>query len=301
MKKLSLKAFAKINIGLNIISKRADGYHEIETIFQLIDLYDTIIISKRNDAEIVLNSNNIKIPMNQDNICYEAASLLRDLTGISEGINVTINKRIPIGAGLGGGSSDAASVLKGLIKIWGLSLDEVSLMNIAKQIGADVPFFLKGGTAFATGIGEKLTPIELSGEYYCVLVNPNIEISTKWAYKNYNFSLTKTKKIIKLSQILQKNISLFDLRNYIKNDFEEVVFREFPVLGEVKNKLYQSGAFFTSMSGSGSTIFGLFKDILKANDAIGIFPKSYQTILAQPIFEKHFKPSILSYRREEWK
>ena len=283
MEKISLKAFAKINIGLNIISKRPDGYHEIETIFQLIDLHDTITISKRNDMQIVIHSRNKNIPLNQDNICYKATNLLRGVSGISDGINITINKRIPLGAGLGGGSSDAASALKGLIKIWGLKLNENSLMNIAKQVGADVPFFVKGGTAFATGIGEKLTQIKFPTEYFCVLVHPNIEISTEWAYKKYNFSLTKTKKISKLAQILQKKINLSELRNCVQNDFEKVVFREFPELSELKKKLYQSGAFFASMSGSGSTIFGLFKNFLKAEEAVGIFAKSCQTILAQPI------------------
>ena len=283
MEKISLKAFAKINIGLNIISKRPDGYHEIETIFQLIDLYDTITISKRNDTQIVIHSRNKNIPLNHDNICYKATNLLRGVSGISDGVNITINKRIPMGAGLGGGSSDAASALKGLIRIWGLRLNENSLMDVAKQVGADVPFFIKGGTAFATGIGEKLTHIEFPTEYFCVLVHPPIEVSTEWAYKNYTFSLTKTKKISKLSQFLQKKINLSELKNYVQNDFEKLVFKEFPELCELKEKLYQNGAFFASMSGSGSTIFGLFKSFIKAEEAVGIFPESCQTILVQPI------------------
>jgi len=283
MQKISLKAYAKINIGLDIISKRPDGYHEILTIFQQIDLHDKVELSSRDDEKIVINSDNKNVPLNQNNICYKAASLLREVVAKPSGINITIDKRIPIGAGLGGGSSDAASTLKGLIELWKISVDKNSLINLAKKIGADVPFFLKGGTAIASGIGEKLRQITFPKNYFCVLVYPNVEISTYWAYKNINFNLTKTKKISKLSQILQKKINLFELKNNIQNDFEDVIFEEFPELNDLKNKLYQHGAFFASMSGSGSTIYGLFKNFQKAEDAVRIFSESYQTILARPI------------------
>jgi len=287
MEKINLKAFAKINIGLNIISKRKDGYHELETIFQQIDLSDDILISVREDTKVVLESESEDIPLDKKNICFKAAILLKELSGISRGVNIAISKRIPIGAGLGGGSSDAAATLKGLVKLWELSCTKNDITNIAKQLGADVPFFIKGGTAFATGIGDKLTQIEFPKKYYCVLVYPNIKISSAWAYKNFNFNLTKTKKIVKLSEIFQKNFDLFKLKNYARNDFEEVVFREFPELYEVKRKLYHSGAFFASMSGSGSTIFGLFKEYFEAEAVVGIFPKSVQTFFTQPIENRH--------------
>ena len=283
MDKISLKAYAKINIGLNIIAKREDGYHEIETIFQQLDLHDNITISKRQDAKIEIKGDSKKIPLNKNNICFKTAKLLQDISGISHGVNIAISKRIPIGAGLGGGSSDAAATLKGLMRLWELDFTEKEILAIAKQIGADVPFFIKGGTAYASGIGEKLTQIEFPKEYYCVLVFPNIEISTAEAYKNFNFSLTKSKKIIKLFEILQKKIELFELKNFVQNDFEEVAFREIPELDEVKRKFYQNGAFFASMSGSGSTIFGMFKEYTRAEAVVRIFPKSYQTFFAQPI------------------
>lgn len=283
MKKINLKAFAKINIGLNIISKRNDGYHEIETIFQQIDLFDEITISARDDTKIVLESDSKNIPLDENNICFKAAKLLQEISGVSRGVNIAISKRIPIGAGLGGGSSDAAATLKGLVKLWELAYTKNKITKFSKQIGADVPFFVKGGTAYASGIGDKLTQIEFPKKYYCVLVYPNIKIPSAWAYKNFNFNLTKTKKIIKLFEILQKRFDLSELENLAQNDFEDVVFREFPELSELKRKLYQGGAFFASMSGSGSTIFGMFKEYFEAEAVLGIFPKSYQTFFTQPI------------------
>ena len=184
---------------------------------------------------------------------------------------------------MGGGSSDAAATLKGLMKLWDLSKFENEITGIARQLGADVPFFIKGGVSFATGIGDKLTQIDLPQTYYCVLIYPNIEISSAWAYKNINFNLTKTKKIIKLSEIFQKNFNFSELKIFAQNNFEEVVFREFPELYELKRNLYQGGAFYASMSGSGSTIFGMFKEYSKAKEAVGNFPKSYQTFITQPI------------------
>ena len=283
MNRISLKAYAKINIGLNVVAKRQDGYHEIETIFQQIDLHDNITISSRVDTKIVLASDSKNIPLDENNICFKTTKLLQEISGVSRGVTIAISKRIPIGAGLGGGSSDAAATLKGLLKQWELTYTENEITKIAKQIGADVPFFIKGGTAYATGIGDKLTQIKSPPKYFYVLVYPNIKISTKWAYKNINFNLTKTKKIIKLSEILHKKSDFFELKNFAQNDFEEVVFREYPELYELKEMLYQSGAFFACMSGSGSTIFGMFREYHEAEDAVGIFPKSYQTFLTQPI------------------
>lgn len=146
-----------------------------------------------------------------------------------------------------------------------------------------MPFFLSGRTSLATGIGEKLTSVTLPTDYFIVLVYPNIEISTAWAYKNFNFSLTRTKKIIKLSQILLKKINKFEWQYFLQNDFEDIVFKEFPELRGIKKKLYQQGAFYASLSGSGSALFGMFKTILEAEEAAENVLKSYQTILARPL------------------
>lgn len=287
MNKLFLKAYAKINIGLNIISKRQDGYHNIVTIFQQIDLFDRIEVKKTGNPEIIIRSDNKKLPTNENNICYKAVRLIQRATGIKEGVAIAINKRIPIGAGLGGGSSDAAAVFKGLKRLWQFELTEDNFLQIALELGADVPFFLHGGTVLASGIGEKLKPIALPFTFYCVLIYPNIEISSTWAYKNLNFSLTKTKKSIKLAIILSHRLDVSDLKNVISNDLEEVVFQRYPILPEIKQLLYRKGAFFASMSGSGSTIYGLFKDYTDAVEVMRFFPKPYQLILAKPMITKN--------------
>ncbi len=287
MSKICLKAYAKINIGLNIISKRQNGYHNIETIFQQIDLFDQIILKRTADAGIIIQSDHNHLPTNQDNICHRAVKLIQQTTGFKEGIVIEIKKRIPIGAGLGGGSSDAAAVLMGLKRLWQLQLTKENLLHIALELGTDVPFFLYGGTALASGIGEKLKPITSSFNFYCVLIYPNIEISSTWAYKNFNFSLTKTKKSIKLAHIFSQQLDISDLKNLISNDLEEVVFQRYQVLRDIKQLLYLRGASFASMSGSGSTIYGLFKDYTDAVEVMRSIPKPYQLILAKPMITKN--------------
>lgn len=287
MDKLVLKAYAKINIGLNIISQRDDGYHDIETVFQQIDLFDKIIIKKIAAVQVVIRYNDVKLSSNKNNICEKAVRLIEQKIGKPIGIEIEIQKQIPIGAGLGGGSSDAATVLKGLKQLYQIQLSGDELNQLALQLGADVPFFLYGGTALATGIGEKIKPIVLPFGFYCVLIYPNVEISSTWAYKNFNFSLTKTKKSIKLAHLFSNRICLSDLKYVINNDLEEVVFSRYPVLNEIKQLLYQKGAFFASMTGSGSTIFGLFKSYSDAVVVMRSIPKPYQIILAKPMITKN--------------
>lgn len=287
MSEICLKAYAKINIGLNIISNRPDGYHNIETIFQQIDLFDQIILRRTADPAIIIRSDHDHLPTNQDNICHRAVKLIQQTAGFKEGIVIEIKKRIPISAGLGGGSSDAAAVLRGLKQIWQLQLTKEDLLDIALEIGADVPFFLNGGTALASGMGEKLKPIALPFNFCCVLIYPNIEISSTWAYKNFNFSLTKTKKSIKLAHIFFQRPDISGLKNLISNDLEEVVFQRYQVLRDIKQLLYLRGASFASMSGSGSTIYGLFKDYTDAVEVMRAIPKPYQLILAKPMITKN--------------
>ncbi len=287
MSEVYLKAYAKINIGLNIISRRQDGYHNIETIFQQIDLFDQIKVARTGNSEIIVQSDNLNLMTIEDNICYRAVKLMQKVVGINDGVNIQINKRIPIGAGLGGGSSDAAAVLNCLQQLWQIELSKEQLLEIAQQLGADVTFFLYGGTAFASGIGEKLRPITLPFNFYGVLIYPNIEISSTWAYKSYNFSLTKTKKSIKLLHIFLNCLPVSDFKNVLSNDLEEVVFQHYPKLYEIKQQLYRQGAFFASMSGSGSTVYGLFKNYADAVEVMRFFPKPYLIILAKPMITKN--------------
>jgi 4-diphosphocytidyl-2-C-methyl-D-erythritol kinase len=280
MKKVKLKAHAKINVGLLITGKRHDGYHEIETIFQEIDLHDTIYLEKHEPGKIVIECSHPLVPNDEKNICFRAIEKLRDASGINFGSKITIEKNIPVGAGLGGGSSNAAAVIKGANELFNLGISQETQHEIAREIGADVPFFLMGGTALATGIGDVLEPLKLPFSYYGVLIYPKIEISTSWVYKNFNFNLTKTKKIIKLAHFYNDEISF---KEFFQNDLEKVVFKKFPELAKIKESLYDSGAFFASMSGSGSSIYGLFKDKASARNAKALVEDRYQAFLIQPL------------------
>lgn len=258
-------AYAKINLGLNILHKRNDGYHEIETIFQQIDLADKIEIIKLPglDHKIQIECSHPQVPNDERNICYQAASILLKKFGISQNFKIKINKNIPVGAGLGGGSSNAAAVLTGLNKLCQIGLNQDDLLSLTRKIGADVSFFMYGGTMLATGIGEILKPIALPLNYQCVLIYPGISISTSWVYKNFKISLTNTKKNFKLVSLFFREIHLDEFSYFFKNDLEEVVFPAYPEIKELKLKLLESGAFYASMSGSGSSVFGIFPSDFK--------------------------------------
>jgi 4-diphosphocytidyl-2-C-methyl-D-erythritol kinase len=260
IERVEYSAYAKINLGLNVLHKRNDGYHEIETIFQQISLADKIEIMKMAGAEnkIQIECAHSLVPNNEKNICYLAASLLLNKFGITQNFKIKITKNIPVGAGLGGGSSDAAVVLMGLNRLCQLDLTQVELQDSARKIGADVSFFIYGGTMLATGIGEILEPVKLPLDYQCVLIYPDISISTPWVYKNFKINLTNTKKKIKLASLFFRQIHLDEFAYFFKNDLEDVVFPDYPKIRELKTKLLDTGALFASMSGSGSSVFGIF-------------------------------------------
>jgi len=287
MDRVLRRAYAKINIGLNVISRRIDGYHNIETLFQQIDLFDQIELKRTTGSKIIIHCDDRRVPTNQNNICYKAVELFQERTSIKQGVEIAIQKRIPIGAGLGGGSSNAAATLEGLAQLWQSRIAQNELLEIGSKLGADVPFFLSGGTALASGFGEKITPVALPFSFHCLLIYPNIEISTTWVYKNFTFVLTKTKKSIKLSHFFSQKPDMRHLKRMVTNDLEEVVFKQYPLLSQIKQLLYRKGAFFASMSGSGSTIYGLFKNFFEAVVVMRSIPKPYQIILAKPMITKN--------------
>ena len=279
---LKINSYAKINIGLQILGKREDGFHEIETIFQEIDLHDTITLTKQR-AEVAVHCNHPFVPHGPLNLAHKAAILLRKTFSITEGVCVSIDKNIPVGAGLGGGSSNAAVVLKGLNQLWDLALNKSELKTLAAKIGSDVPFFIDGGTALAHGRGEILRRIESFPAFTCLVIYPNIQISTKWSFKNYNLYLTNTKKSVKLSESFFKDIKLRQFRGLFINALEDVAFNKYPVLRELKKKLYFSGAEYASMSGSGSAIYGLFDSNSMLHKARRELNQSYQIFVTIPI------------------
>ena len=253
---------------------------------QQIDLHDLVSIESNSSTKITVRCNNSNVPEDEKNICYQAVKLIQQATGIREGVTIEIEKRIPVAAGLGGGSSNAASIIKGLQQLWSVRIDDLAIRSIAMKLGADVLFFLSGGTAIASGTGETLKPITLRDRFICVLIYPNIEISTTWAYRNFNFSLTKIKKSVKLAHFFSNDTSLYRIKNLICNDLEEVVFQHYPMLDEIKNFFYTKGAFYAAMSGSGSTIYGLFPGFEGAVGVMKSLQKPFQIVFAQPIFSE---------------
>ena len=253
MAKINLKANAKINIFLDVLDKRNDGYHNIKTIFQEISLADDIIIKETSGqkGEIVINISDPRLPADQRNLAYKAADIIKKYAGVECGVEIDIEKKIPASAGLGGGSSDAACVLKGLNKIWNLKINKDQLCSLGKMIGADVPFFIYGGRCLGEGIGDVLTRIPFKKKEWYVIVHPCFEISTKFVYNQ----LTETKK---------KCI----IKNYY-NKLENVVLPLYPEVGIIKQKLKMWGAAHSLMSGSGSCVFGVVKDRKTGNNIMG--------------------------------
>lgn len=285
-----VKAYAKINLGLHILRKREDGYHDIETVFHRVNLYDEITLEP--SSTISLSCNDPGIPLDDRNLCVRAAQILQQACGTKLGARISLNKRIPAGAGLGGGSSDAAATLGGLLRLWNEHVDEHALREVAIQLGSDVPYFLNDGTAYATGRGEVLHYFTLDVPYWIVLVYPHLHISTAWAYENATVrgsQLTGRTRPdrIRIKEALVENI--LDLRllsAHLENDFEAPVFQAHPLVKEVREKLYGSGAGFAQMSGSGSAVYGLFKDGPSARRTVDDLGRSCAAFLTAP----HFQP-----------
>lgn len=275
---LDCPTFSKVNIGLKILSQRNDGYYNIYTVFQELDFGDSITI-KKADAGCTLTSNVDWVPTDESNICHKAYTALKIKYSELGGVSIHIEKRIPVGTGLGGGSANGAAVLKGLNKIYNLELSMDELEKIGTSVGADVPFFIKGGTQLGEGIGGNLTSLtsHIKGTY--LLVIPHISINTAWAY-------SELKNKLKSGNILPNFTSFFSGDNsslkIFENDFERIVIPAYPEIGAIKQKLLELGARFASLSGSGSTVYGIFDEEASIKEAELFFRHSHQTILAMP-------------------
>jgi 4-diphosphocytidyl-2-C-methyl-D-erythritol kinase len=255
---------AKINWFLYVLNKREDGFHEILSPFQKISLYDSLRFEPADD---VLLTDESEIT---DNIILKTIDLLKEAGHNSQrGVHITLNKEIPVSAGLGGGSSDAAMTLMTLNKLWSLDISNDELMSVASEIGSDVPFFIGDGFSIIKGRGELIDPRSIEQAYDILLVNPGIKISTKWAYENNKeyFNL-KNENTITEEFIRSYNRRDFDsMRNIMSNSLEAPVFKKYPEIKEIKAKLNRAGAELSLMSGSGSTVFGVFKDGVSATEA----------------------------------
>jgi 4-diphosphocytidyl-2-C-methyl-D-erythritol kinase len=269
VKKLQLKAPAKVNYRLDVLGKRADGYHELRMIMQRVDLCDDIEIALSERAGIRVACGRVGVPDGPGNIAWRAADALVKLSGREVGIDISITKKIPVAAGLGGGSSDAATVLMGVNELLELGLSDERLMEIGVKLGADVPFFIFKKPALAEGIGDQLSALDKVPELWIVLVNPGIHVSTAWVYQN--LQLTRKEEVAIVSRSYS---SLDEVCAVLSNDLEPVTFGRFPAVRELKEQMITAGARGSLMSGSGSTVFGLFADESSARRAADEIAKS---------------------------
>lgn len=256
---IKINAYAKINIGLTILNKREDGYHNIETTLSTINLSDKLVIEKK-DSGIELLAGTLKIPL-EENLCFKAAHLFLSHYGINEGVKIVLQKNIPIGGGLGGGSSDAAGVLKGLREIFNINVSDEELMALARKLGCDVPFFIKGGAAIARGVGDELKFFKLP-KMKLIIYYPGFPISTKWAYEEYD-KLNLTTSIDLDNILVAKKKKQTRTGLFLNNDFEKVVFKAHPHLLDIKNNLLGTGVYMVSLSGSGSCLYAVVDENLK--------------------------------------
>lgn len=264
---MKLRAFAKINLGLDVIRRREDGYHEVRMIMQTIQMYDQLEMEKKNIPGIDLTTNLSYIPVNENNLVYKAAKLLMDQYHIREGVSIDLNKFIPVAAGMAGGSSDAAATLVGMNKLFHLGLSKEELMKIGVKIGADVPYCIMRGTALSEGIGEKLTPLSPMPSCYILIGKPGISVSTKFVYTNLKLNEhTKHPDIDGMLQELKQQ-DLRGITDRMENVLESVTVPAYPVIEEIKNYMKEHGALNALMSGSGPTVFGIFDDKKKAEFA----------------------------------
>ena len=265
---IKLPAFAKINLGLRVLGRRADGYHEICTIFQTVTLRDTLTFEAADDERLELTCTDPSIPTDESNLVMRAASLLRGRYRVSRGARVRLEKRVPAGGGLGGGSSDAAATLIALSNLWNLKTDSAELSEMGARLGADVPFFLTGGTALGAGTGTEITPLEDARKMALVVATPDVHVSTAEAYKALNApALTKTDGVVNLSVSRTEADFPDSLCDVMSNDFEAVVVRLHPEIGRARDALLGAGAARASLSGSGSSVYGVFESELEAGRA----------------------------------
>lgn len=281
MDDISLKALAKINLGLDVVRRREDGYHEVRMIMQTIHLYDRLKITKMKTPGIEIHSNLPFLPVNENNLVYKAGKLLMDEFGIREGVRVDLLKRIPVAAGMAGGSSDAAAMLYGINQLFGLKLSRQALMERGVTIGADVPYCLMRGTALAEGIGEKLKQLPPMVKCPVLIAKPQISVSTKFVYQNLKLDEhTVHPDIDRLIQDI-RNKDLQAAAGDMGNVLETVTIPNYPVIAQIKEQMMHSGAVNSMMSGSGPTVFGLFENEKQAKKA---YDDMKQTGLAKQLY-----------------
>lgn len=287
---ISLKALAKINLGLDVVRRREDGYHEVRMIMQTIHLYDRLDIIRTKEPGIQIQTNLSFLPVNENNLIYKAAKLLMDEFSITDGVSVKLDKRIPVAAGMAGGSTDAAAMLIGVNRLFSLGLTKKQLMERGVQIGADVPYCIMRGTALAEGIGEALSPLPPMVKCPVLIAKPSISVSTKFVYQNLKLDDTTIHPDIDrlIDDIKAKN--LHDIAAHMGNVLETVTIPNYPVIDEIKKHMLSNGAVGAMMSGSGPTVFGLFDDEDTAK-------KAYKAMRSSHLARQVYLTSVYNNRK----
>jgi len=286
---MRIKSFAKVNLGLEILGKREDGYHEIRTLFQTINIFDILNIEKIPEDTILLQGDDPLIPWNQENLIYRAAFLLKESMGISEGVKIQVQKKIPHGKGLGGGSSNAAMTLFALNKLWALGLSKANLMELGVTLGSDVPYFFEGGLCMGKGRGDIITPVQDLPSFICILCFPPFPVMTADIYSRISATLTSEDKDSKIIRFFrEKELGI------LENSLEETVFRIYPQLRNTKRRFRDLGAILTLVSGTGSVVFGVFFDREKAERALRILRRRESAVIVETISRERYRGDMIA-------
>lgn len=274
---MKIRAYAKVNISLDVVGKREDGYHLLRMIMQNIDLYDEIILEKQS-RDIVIECNKNYVPTDSRNLAYKAAMAFKERYNIQEGVKIKIFKNIPVSAGLAGGSTDAAAVLKLMNKLFEVNAPKEELMELGLKLGADIPYCIQGGTALCEGVGEVITPLNPFKDKIIVLVKPSFGVSTKEVYKNFDMEKVKkhpeTEALIKAMAEDDLRYVAYNMRNLLEN----VTLKKHKVLISLKEEMNKYGAINSMMSGSGPTVFAFFDDMLKAQKCFEKMKEKYNEV-----------------------
>lgn len=290
IKHLRLKAYGKINLGLDVLRKREDGYHDVRMIMQTIGIFDRIDLIWKPEPGIQVETNLYYLPNNENNLVYKAAKLLMDEFHITEGVMIRLKKFIPVAAGMAGGSSDAAAVLFGVSKMFGLGLSAEDLMVRGVKIGADVPYCVMRGTALSEGIGEVLTPLPPVPQCQVLIAKPGISVSTKFVYENLHANSLRPEQHPDIDGIIAaiRKKDLYGIADKLGNILETVTVQEYPVIQEIKEKMMEYGAAGSLMSGSGPTVFGLFTSPRAAEEAYEELRFGSASALAKQVYLTNF-------------
>ncbi len=284
MEQYDIKAYAKINLGLDVVQKLPNGYHEVRMVMQTVGIYDELTLEK-TDEGIYLTTDSGELPTDENNLIYRAAKLMQQTCQIKGGVRIHLKKTIPIAAGMAGGSTDAAATMKGMNNLFGLGLSVPELMNLSVPIGADVPYCILGGTALAEGIGEKLTALPAAPACHVLIAKPDISVSTKYVYEHLdNAGVPHHPDIDGMVSAIHAG-SLPGILERLENVLEAVTIPLHPVIADLKKRMLELGAAGSLMSGSGPTVFGIFTDRKKAADA-------YEKLLSENIAKQIFLTTL---------